>query len=177
MTSRAFYRQKPPLHRAGHLAKALLLLLVASTIGCDQVSKRLATVHLSGATPHSFLGDTVRLEYAENAGGFMSLGADLPPWLRVGFFTVGTGVLLVFCIVVFHRGEWTGLALMGLALVSGGGVSNLVDRIRQGAVVDFLNVGIGPLRTGIFNVADMAILLGLTLLLLRGCWTKASRTS
>ena len=49
---------------------------------------------------------------------------------------------------------------IGLTLFVAGGASNLVDRIAQGSVVDFLNVGIGPLRTGVFNVADMAILLG-----------------
>jgi signal peptidase II len=57
--------------------------------------------------------------------------------------------------------------LAGLALLIGGGVSNLVDRISRGAVVDFLNLGIGSLRTGIFNVADMAIMSGIALLIVR----------
>ena len=50
---------------------------------------------------------------------------------------------------------------VAIALIVGGGVSNLIDRLRYGGyVVDFLNVGIGSLRTGIFNVADMAIMVG-----------------
>jgi signal peptidase II len=53
---------------------------------------------------------------------------------------------------------------VSVALIVGGGVSNLVDRLRYGGyVVDFLNVGIGPVRTGIFNVADMAIMVGVVL--------------
>jgi signal peptidase II len=53
---------------------------------------------------------------------------------------------------------------VSVALIVGGGVSNLIDRMRYGGyVVDFLNVGIGPVRTGIFNVADMAIMVGVVL--------------
>ena len=56
------------------------------------------------------------------------------------------------------------------ALLIGGGISNLADRaLRAGAVVDFLNVGLGPLRTGIFNVADVGITAG-TILLIAGAW-------
>ena len=144
--------------------QAGLLFLVVSTIGCDQVSKHVAMSRLQGASSRSFLGDLVRLQYAENAGAFLSLGADLPVWMRTALFTVATAVALIVCAVLISRSEWGGLPQIGLALVVGGGASNLVDRVRHGAVVDFLNVGIGPLRTGIFNVADMAIVLGVTLL-------------
>ena len=61
---------------------------------------------------------------------------------------------------------WPTRTLLGVALFVRGGVSNLLDRIIHGAVVDFMNVGIGPLRTGIFNVADMAIMLGVGIVLL-----------
>ena len=152
------------------MAKACLLFLLASTIGCDQVSKRVATTHLMGAGRQSFLGDTVRLEYAQNPGGFLSLGSGLPRWARTGLFTVGTGIILALCAVAAVRlqRDCAGLPQMGLFLVIGGGVSNLIDRIRHGVVIDFLNVGIGSLRTGIFNVADMAVMLGIALLVLFG---------
>jgi signal peptidase II len=55
-----------------------------------------------------------------------------------------------------------------VALFIAGGTSNLLDRITYGMVIDFMNVGIGPLRTGIFNVADMAIMLGAGMLALEG---------
>jgi signal peptidase II len=54
-----------------------------------------------------------------------------------------------------------------------GGVSNWVDRLVQGSVVDFLNVGIGPVRTGVFNVADMAIMLGAVLIAFGGLQRRA----
>ena len=63
------------------------------------------------------------------------------------------------------RLHWTGLQLFGLALVFAGGASNLADRIARGSVIDFMNVGLGSLRTGIFNVADVALLGGVGFLL------------
>ena len=147
------------------VAKALLLLLIASTIGCDQFAKRVATAHLLDAPSQSFIGDTVRLQYAENRGGFLSVGSSLPPVARTALFTVTTGLILAsFAFAIFRR-RHVGLPSIGLALVVGGGSSNLVDRVNHGAVVDFMNVGIGSLRTGIFNVADVAVMLGIGLLL------------
>jgi len=60
---------------------------------------------------------------------------------------------------------------MGMAWA--GGVSNLVDRLRHDKVSDFLNVGVGRLRTGIFNVADMAIVLALLLIVGEHFWKRA----
>jgi len=151
--------------------RAVLLAVVAGTIGCDQVSKHYATVHLMGAGRHSFLGDALRLEYAENTGAFLGLGAALPRWARTALFSVCTGIMLAACVLAALRRRWPPLRLLGLALVFAGGVSNLVDRVKHGSVVDFLNVGFGALRTGIFNVADMAIMLGLALVLL-GAWSR-----
>jgi len=48
--------------------------------------------------------------------------------------------------------------------VFAGGISNLIDRILWGSVVDFMSVGVGPLRTGIFNVADVAVMIGIALI-------------
>jgi len=139
--------------------RLLLLVAVAATIGCDRATKHIATTMLAGTT-RSFLADTVRLEYAENAGAFLSLGATWPLWVRTALFGIGNGVLLFALTVMAMRRRWSGPALVGLALCVAGGTSNLLDRLAFGKVVDFLNVGVGPLRTGIFNVADMAIMLG-----------------
>jgi len=133
---------------------------MGATIGCDRVTKHLATAALSEAPAQSFLMDTVRLQYTENAGAFLGLGATWPPVVRTGLFTVGNAILLFVVVLVAARDRWSGPGLVGTTLLVAGGASNLVDRIARGSVIDFMNVGIGPLRTGIFNVADMAILLG-----------------
>jgi signal peptidase II len=145
------------------VTKACLLFLVGSTIGCDQVSKHFASTHLMGARPQSFLADTIRLQYAENRGAFLSLGSGLPAWV----FTVPTVLIVAACVFAVLRTDWPKASLAGLALLIGGGLSNLLDRFGRGSVVDFLNIGIGSLRTGIFNVADMAIMCGIALLLVR----------
>ena len=54
--------------------------------------------------------------------------------------------------------------MLGVALLIAGGGSNWLDRITRGSVIDFLNVGIGPVRTGVFNVADVAIVMGVALI-------------
>ena len=137
-----------------------LLLVVATTIGCDRVTKQVAMTTLAGAPDRSFLADTVRLAYAENAGGFLSLGANLPSMARTGLFTIGTGLMLLLLAAAALRSHSSASTQIGVSLFVAGGVSNWLDRLLRGSVVDFMNVGIGPLRTGIFNVADVAIVLG-----------------
>ncbi len=147
-------------------ARVLLLGALLTTIGCDQVTKRVATTMLAGAPERSYLSDTVRIGYVENSGGFLSLGAQLPPALRTMFFTGVTGAVLVAAAILAVLRRWNRAAMFGLSLFVAGGASNWIDRVMRGSVVDFLNVGVGPLRTGVFNVADMAILLGAGLLVI-----------
>jgi signal peptidase II len=144
----------------------LVLSVIAAFIVCDQSTKELAKRHLPRGEPISFAADTVRLQYAENTGAFLSLGSSFPePWRHILFtFLVGLLLLALLFYTLFGRTLRTNHALV-LALICAGGMSNLIDRITYaGRVVDFLNMGIGPLRTGIFNVADMAITAGAVLL-------------
>jgi len=150
---------------SGNLAKFSVLALVLFTVGCDRVTKHLAATNLAGVGGFSYLGDTVRLQYAENTGAFLSLGENLPDWLRTGVFVGGVGLLLVAVAVMAVVNRWSGGLLIGVALMWAGGLSNLVDRILRGHVVDFINVGVGPVRSGIFNVADISIMAGVALIL------------
>jgi len=142
----------------------LLCLLLAATAGCDRVTKHLAVTTLAGMPEQSYLGDTVRLDYHENTGGFLSTGATWPPAVRIGIFQIANGIFLLGTLVMAAYFQWSRLALIGLVMFIAGGMSNLVDRVALGSVIDFLNVGIGPVRTGIFNVADVAIMAGVALL-------------
>jgi signal peptidase II len=148
--------------------RLILLIAIGATIGCDRVTKHVAATMLSEAPRRSFLADTFRLEYTENDGAFLGLGADWPIAVRTAVFGVGSGLLLIGVAVFAMRERWPRRALLGVALFVAGGASNLVDRIAYGTVIDFMNVGIGSLRTGIFNVADMAIMVGVGILVLEG---------
>jgi signal peptidase II len=149
--------------------RILLVLGVAlGSIGCDQATKAIATASLRGRPAELLLGGAVRLQYAENRGAFLSLGAQLPESARFWLLTVGVGLLLVALGAAALRRGLSATEAVALALFAGGGLSNWVDRLRSGgSVVDFLNIGIGSLRTGIFNVADLAIVGGVVLLLWR----------
>jgi signal peptidase II len=146
----------------------LCAAILAASVGCDQVTKRIAVKELSTAAPRSFLWDVFRLQYAENRGAFLSLGADLSHDVRWWLLTMGVGgILLGLLFYALLNKQLDRLQVGSLALVFSGGFSNLIDRLTQnGVVVDFMNVGIGPLRTGIFNVADIAIVVGVVLLAL-----------
>lgn len=154
--------------RAARSARLLLLsAIVSAFVGCDQLTKQLAIDRLSDAPAVSLLQDTVRLQYAENPGAFLGLGTRLPHSMRA-FLLTGINLLLLVGVFAYLLTKWNiaTAQFVALALVLAGGLGNLADRLlREGFVVDFLNVGVGPLRTGIFNVADVAISTGVCLLL------------
>jgi signal peptidase II len=154
------------------IAKRLLLILsiVVCCAGCDRVSKTYAEARLSRTQAWSFLAGSVRLQLSHNEGAFLSLGASLPrPW-RQAIFRGGVACmlagLLAYAAFFAPPRPWP---ICGASLVFAGGASNLADRfLYDGYVVDFINVGVGPLRTGIFNVADLAIMAGIFMLLFGG---------
>jgi signal peptidase II len=141
---------------------------MAGTVGCDQATKQLAISQLRDEPAQTFLGGILRLSFAENPGAFLGLGGSLSRPVQFWLLTAGVGLLLLSMLVyaVTSR-RITRLHVVAIALIAGGGVGNLIDRVmNDGRVVDFMNLGIGSLRTGIFNVADVAIMLGGGLLLL-----------
>ncbi len=150
----------------------LLPLVAGATVGCDQITKHAASTLLSAAPDRSFFADVVRLGYAENSGGFLSLGSDLPPVLRMAIFGVATGLALVAVLMLALRRSREGIPVFGLVLLLSGGLSNWIDRVARGRVVDFLNVGVGRLRTGVFNVADVAIMLGAAMVVFAEVWKR-----
>jgi signal peptidase II len=147
----------------------LVAILLLGCVGCDQVSKQLVRAHVNVGTSQSFLGDTLRLTHAENPGAFLGAGASLPPAARAAIFQGVVGLivlgLLVGAVLAHKLGtRWT----VALTLLAASGLGNLIDRLaHDGHVTDFLNLGIGALRTGIFNVADLAGVAGVAMLLLR----------
>lgn len=146
---------------------SLLVLILLSCIGCDQSTKYTAKYFLEDRGVYSFIGDTFRLGYSENTGAFLGLGSSLPENIRTLLFSVLVSLfLLAFFIYTIRSRKISRTGVIASGLIIGGGFSNLIDRlVNDGAVIDFLNLGIGSLRTGIFNVADMAIMLGAVLML------------
>lgn len=154
-------------------ARNLILIAVSVVlcVACDQVTKRMATEHLQGAPSHSYWGDFFRLTYVENRGAFLGLGNDWPDPVRWLVFNAGAfiivGASVLWILGALRREPKLSISVWALMLIGSGGIGNLIDRLaREGAVIDFMNMGIGSIRTGIFNVADVHIMVGLGLLLL-----------
>lgn len=143
----------------------LIAVVVLLSIGCDQGTKALAEEHLAGRGTLRFLNDVVRLHYSENPGALLSLGAQLSETARFLIFVVFVAAVLALLLLYLLRDRRMQSAqIVGLSLILGGGISNLIDRIvNDGLVVDFLNLGIANLRTGIFNLADVAVFAGVGL--------------
>lgn len=146
---------------------ALIAAVLLLVIGCDQATKHLARTLLAPDTFLLLLDGVLVLGLADNAGAFLSLGATLPAAVRTALFGAGIGVMLIAVLAYLLTARLSRTAVVAGALLVGGGASNLLDRLlRSGQVTDFLLLQLGPLRTGVFNVADMAILAGAALLLL-----------
>jgi signal peptidase II len=147
------------------------LSILFLSIIADQLTKIIAIERLKFRPPQSYLGNFFRLEYSENPGAFLSLGSTLPDSVRFWLLSVGVAVALIalFVYVVFFSNATVRQSL-GMVLLISGGLSNLIDRLfrTSGRVVDFMNMGIGDLRTGIFNVADVLIMVGVGLTLIWG---------
>jgi signal peptidase II len=141
---------------------AILITILAVTVGCDQTSKHLARTHLGPRDSIELPGGIGELTLAENPGSFLSLGAALPPSWRMALLTVGVGVGLL-CLFIYlarnSRLQW--IAFVSLALIWAGGTSNFIDRVtREGHVTDFVILRAGPVHTGVFNGADVLIVAG-----------------
>ena len=144
----------------------LVFAIAVSCVGCDRLTKDIARESLEPGTRHQYMGKLVLLQYEENQGGMLSMGADLSPRLRFWLFTVAVGTVLSGLFLYACFGRQIPLPdRVALALIAGGGIGNLIDRIMyDGYVIDFLNIGVGGLRTAVFNVADVAVFLGAVIL-------------
>lgn len=157
---------------------AIFCALLLVCVSCDHAIKRVATSVLKQTDTVSFAGDAVRFELAYNAGAFLSIGADLSPELRrlllVGLVPLG---LAIVCVSVLRQRTLDSASLVGVGLIAGGGLGNWLDRLlHDGLVTDFVSIGAGPLRTGVFNAADVFLVAGVLLILVRSFRTETPAT-
>src|SRR5690606_12012651 len=137
--------------RLRHIQRLLpAVLIMLFTAGCDRLAKNIAQESLMFSPPVSLINDVVRFEYAENTGAFLSLGADMPDAARFIVLGVLVGVLrAVMSGYMLRTRSLRTAELISLALIAGGGIGNLIDRLVAGYVVDFVSIGFNGLRTGI----------------------------
>ncbi|MDR2485126.1 MAG: signal peptidase II [Treponema sp.] len=153
------------LKRKTHIGVALGLFFANYVL--DRVTKYIASVYLKDSEPVRLLKDTILLLYAENTGAFLSLGTHWNIYIKYFVLLI---IPLIICIIGLLYVMLKEIKLYRIAIISciiGGGIGNLVDRLcNEFKVIDFINFGIGRLRTGILNAADLSVTFGAILLMI-----------
>lgn len=122
----------------------------------------LAVDYLKGHGALIYIGGLFQLVYAENPGAFLGMGGDWPRWIRFVIFGLIVALGLVFMLWSLIKNHISLKDLLAYSFILAGGIGNVIDRLTHdnGHVIDFLFMDFGFARTGVFNVADMAIVLG-----------------
>lgn len=149
--------------------RRLLIFIITFSllIGWDRISKEIAKRELTGKGSLTYFHDTFELVYVENTGAFLSLGSNWPAMVS---YLVFVAIPLIFLTgfgtyVLIKRNELEPLVFYCYVFILAGGIGNIIDRIfYHMRVSDFMNFGIGNLRTGILNFADMYITFGVLIL-------------
>ena len=137
----------------------LFVGIAALIIAADQITKTLAVKYLEPIGDVPLWKGVFHLTYVENEGAAFGMLADIP-WLFMIISMIAIAALTVYLIVTRRRRDL--LIPIALALICGGGIGNMIDRISFGYVVDFLNVEL--INFPVFNIADSFVCIGAPLL-------------
>lgn len=144
------------------MRRATLAGIALALIGVDRGVKMLVD-SMDLSVPHQIIRSFVQIIRGENRGGLFGIVQGSAPLLAV----LSIGVIIA--LVIYHEREHVSQATpltVGVGLLIGGAVGNLIDRIAFGYVLDFIDVGIGSLRFWTFNIADAGISVGILILLI-----------
>jgi signal peptidase II len=140
------------------MTKFAILLIVICNVGCDQISKTIVRKELRYYDSSKIFIDNITLTKVENSGAFLSMGSVLPQFLKFALLIVLPAiVLLTGLYIILTKARLSKLTMVGAAFVIG----NLYDRIIFGSVTDFLHIDFVVFQTGIFNLADVSIMIGM----------------
>jgi signal peptidase II len=149
-------------NRSRQKTKIVPFIILLITISTDQYTKLLARRVLEPSSEISFFNNFINFSLIKNHGGFLGIVSQLPEKIQFFLLNICVSGLLLCCLAYLfvYKNSTTRYDII-LAAIVGGGVSNLLDRLlHNGGVTDFLSIGVGNLRTGIFNLADVYILIG-----------------
>src|SRR5437773_6767016 len=151
----------------------LILAIVIANIGCDQVSKKMVRHNIKPYETIHLLSNHLTVTRVENTGAFLSTGDSLPKAAKNILLSILPVIALIFgSIFIFTKQNMPISMLTGFCFVIGGGIGNVFDRIAYGSVTDFLHITFGGFQTGVFNLADMSIMLGTIIILVQAFGKK-----
>ena len=154
------------------------LLVLLANIGCDQISKKIVREELMEYETISIVRNHLTLTKVENTGAFLSVGSALPDLLKFFLLSIIPLLALSYGIVyLFTRKNLSTVSAIALSFAIGGGIGNIYDRLIHGSVTDFMHIDLGFVQTGIFNMADVSIMVGMILFFVQGYFNKAGSSS
>jgi len=143
----------------------LIFAIIFLNIGCDQISKNIVRKKVEYNANITLIDNFLTLTKIENSGAFLSLGDSLPTVLKTLFLLIlPIAALLYGVIYVLTKRGLSKINIFGICCVIGGGIGNIYDRLLYGSVTDFLHMNFFIFQTGIFNMADVSVMVGMFIL-------------
>ncbi|WP_282031662.1 signal peptidase II [Winogradskyella eximia] len=154
-----------------------ITLLIIFNIAIDQISKVIVRNTLTFREEVNVIGDYFQLIWVENKGAFLGMGSDMDPTLRLIFLLILPTLVLGYVIYyIIKTKELDRLSLIAFCCIAGGGIANVFDRIAFGQVTDFFFINLGGVfKTGIFNIADLSVTIGMVMLLFSGVFNSKKK--
>lgn len=151
---------------------ALFGMVTLPTLLLDQLSKLYVSSHLALYHSIAIIPNWFDITYTLNPGAAFSLFVNLPEWFRSAFLVVLSAFAIVVLLVLLARAVEVGPSSVGMALILAGALGNLIDRALRGQVIDFIHVHYYAHSYPIFNFADSAITIGVTLIIVHSLLSR-----
>lgn len=156
----------------GFLRIVIIMALLAAVIGLDQLTKILVRHNLGYYQYVKYFNSHFTLTHVENTGAFLSVGNSLAGPARLIMLNLLPLLAVIAGLYFMLTRELSRTTLFSVILIVGGGFGNVFDRMRFGSVTDFMHIDFGFFQTGIFNIADVLIMIGMIMLLLHAFFKK-----
>jgi len=159
-----------------HAMRGLHFLIAAGVVLVDRASKSLVAQNITLHDSLSVIPGFFRLTHVENRGAAFGLFSDSPSQWKVAVLILCSLIaLVVVSALLWKNSHAMSVTGFGLALILGGALGNLWDRLLEGHVVDFLDFSVGGYHWPAFNVADSAIVMGALLLVIEILFSKPAQ--
>ncbi len=143
-----------------------ILIILVTNISCDQISKSIVRKKIDYHEKISLVNNHVTLTKVENTGAFLSLGNNMPRLIyKILMIILPLIVLGYILYYLLFKNNLSWLLVIGLSIIIGGGFGNICDRMKYGSVTDFLHIDFVMFKTGIFNMADLSVMIGMLIVL------------
>lgn len=143
---------------------SLILTIVLLNVGLDQITKYAVRATIAKNEIVGLFFDSILLKNINNSGAALGIGSDLPTMLKTIYFQILPIIFLLYLFrMIIKSSEFSNLLVIGIAFAIGGGFGNVIDRIIDGYVTDFIILNYGFFKNGVFNLADISIIVGIIL--------------